>query len=113
VAPKIQKQNTMMREALPAKLKLEVTLRYLATGDSYKTLQYIYRVRKSSISEFVPEVFNAIYEELKEYIEVKTRQKLKKNFCNLYFNFDSLLLTTCNTPPRLVKPSGCRYLYLS
>ncbi|XP_003244309.1 protein ALP1-like [Acyrthosiphon pisum] len=78
MAPKIQKQNTMMREALPAKLKLEVTLRYLATGDSYKTLQYIYRVGKSSISEFVPEVFNAILEELKEYIEVP-REKSKWN----------------------------------
>jgi len=83
-----------MRDALPAKLKLEVTLRYLATGDSYKTLQYMYRVGKSSISEFIPEVFKAIFEELKEFIKVKTEQKLKKNFCNLYFNFDSMLLTT-------------------
>lgn len=83
-----------MRNALPAKLKLQVTLRYLATGDSYKTLQYIYRVGKSSISEFVPEVFNAIFEELKEYIEVKTGQKLNKNFCNLFFYLDSMLLTT-------------------
>lgn len=82
-----------MRDALPAKLKLEVTIRYLATGDSYKTLQYIYRVGKSSISEFVPEVFKAIFEELKEYIGVKTVQKLKNNFCNLYFNFDSTLFT--------------------
>lgn len=83
-----------MRDALPAKLKLEVTLRFLATGDSYKTLQYMYRIGKLSISEFVPEVFNAIFEELKEYIEVKTRQKLKKNFRNLYLNFDYMLLTT-------------------
>jgi len=66
----------------------------MATGDSYKTLQYIYRVGKSSISEFVPEVFNVIFEELNKFIEVKTVQKLKKNFCNLYFNFDSMLLTT-------------------
>ncbi|KAL4100814.1 hypothetical protein QTP88_020843 [Uroleucon formosanum] len=38
---RIQKQETMMRCALPPKLKLEVMLRYLATGDFFKTLQYI------------------------------------------------------------------------
>lgn len=53
-----------MRTALPAKLKLELTLRYLATGDSYKTLQYMYRVEKSSICESIPEVVQAIYEAL-------------------------------------------------
>lgn len=59
-----------MRAALPAKLKLEVALRYLATGDSYKTLQYMYRVGRSSICEFIPEVFQAIFEALQEYIQV-------------------------------------------
>ncbi|KAF0712129.1 protein ALP1-like [Aphis craccivora] len=67
--PKYKKKDTMMRTALPAKLKLELVLRYLATGDSYKTLQYMYRVGKSSICEFIPEVFEAIYEALKVYIE--------------------------------------------
>jgi len=62
-----------MRSALPAKIKLEMALRYLATGNSYKTLQYMYRVEKSSICEFMPEVFQAIYEALQEYIEVYIR----------------------------------------
>lgn len=61
----------MMRCALSAKLKLEVTLRYLATGDSFKTLQYTYRVGKSTICEFLPEVLHAIFEELQKYIKVK------------------------------------------
>lgn len=60
-----------MRCALPAKLKLEVTLRYLATGDSFKTLHYIYRVGKSTICAFLPEVLDAIFVELQEYIKVK------------------------------------------
>jgi len=59
-----------MREALPAKVKLEVALRYLATGDSLQSMEYLYRVSKSAISMFLPEVFDAIYEGLKEYIQV-------------------------------------------
>ncbi|XP_060858510.1 uncharacterized protein LOC132935891 [Metopolophium dirhodum] len=46
---RIQKQDTMMRCALPPKLKLEVTLRYLATGDSFKTLQYISMVKRTHV----------------------------------------------------------------
>ncbi|KAI4470899.1 hypothetical protein MML48_1g02174 [Holotrichia oblita] len=40
----IKKQDTVMRLAIPPKLKLQVTLRYLTTGDSFSTLAYIYRV---------------------------------------------------------------------
>ena len=35
---KLQRQDTNMREAIPVNLKLEVTLRYLATGDSFSSL---------------------------------------------------------------------------
>jgi hypothetical protein len=35
VQRRLQKQDTIMREALPSALKLEITLRYLATGDSF------------------------------------------------------------------------------
>lgn len=73
VQPKIQKRDTLMRAALPARLKLQITLRYLASGDSFRSLEALYRVPKSSISKFIPSVLEAIYESLKEYIEVSIK----------------------------------------
>ena len=41
------------------------------TGESYQSLQYTFRVAKSTISDMVPEVCQAMYKELKEeYIQV-------------------------------------------
>ena len=37
----ITKQNTLMREAITAKLKLAGTIRHLSTGESYKSPQEI------------------------------------------------------------------------
>lgn len=71
VQPFIQKQWTNMREPLSAKLKLEITLRFLCTGDSFSSLQYLFRVPKTTISRFIPEVCDAIKTVLAEYIEVR------------------------------------------
>lgn len=60
-----------MRNALPANLKLQITCRFLSTGDSLASLQYLYRVPKCSKSKFLPDVFDAIYEALQEYIMVR------------------------------------------
>jgi len=38
----IKKQDTKMRMAIPTATKLEITLRYLATGDSFKSLEYCF-----------------------------------------------------------------------
>ncbi|KAJ8927089.1 hypothetical protein NQ314_020484 [Rhamnusium bicolor] len=67
IGPKIQKQDTLMRKALPATLKLQITLRYLATGDSFATLAFMYRVPKNTI--FIKEVCKEIYEALQEFIK--------------------------------------------
>ena len=48
---------------MPAALKLAVTLRYLATGNSYISLQYGFRVAFNTISKFIPEVCQAIIDE--------------------------------------------------
>ncbi|KAF0707889.1 protein ALP1-like, partial [Aphis craccivora] len=53
---KYRKKDTIMRTALPAKLELQVACRYLATGDSLASLQYLYRVPKCTISKFLPDV---------------------------------------------------------
>lgn len=56
----IQKRDTHMRDAIPARVKLEITLRYLAVGDSLHTLEALHRVGRSTISQFIPEVCAAI-----------------------------------------------------
>lgn len=58
-----------MRNALLGNLKLQVACRFLA--DSLASLQYLYRVPKCSISKFLPDVFDAIYEALQDYIMVR------------------------------------------
>ncbi|XP_033749273.1 uncharacterized protein LOC117333962 [Pecten maximus] len=60
--PKIQKQDTNYRKALPAGLKVAITLRFLATGNSYKSLSYGFRLAPNTIVSIVPEVCQAIYD---------------------------------------------------
>lgn len=74
VTSKIQRADTVMRAAVPAKIKLQITLRYLATGDSFPSLESSFRVSKSTISKFLPEVLDAIYEGLEEYIKVSNKK---------------------------------------
>lgn len=69
----ITKQDTVMRQAIPPKLKLQVTLRYLATGDSFATLASVYRVPKNTISNFLGEVCKAIYDGLQDFIKVSIK----------------------------------------
>ena len=57
----IQKQNTHLREAILAEEKLAVTLRYFAKGETFSSLMYQYRIHKSTISQFVSEVYKVIY----------------------------------------------------
>jgi hypothetical protein len=40
----VLKKDTAMRMAVPTRTKLEITLRYLASGDSFRTLHHLYRV---------------------------------------------------------------------
>ena len=49
-----------MRDPLSQGLKLAVTLRHLASGDSYPTLQFAFRLARSTINKFVPELCDAI-----------------------------------------------------
>ncbi|XP_068204669.1 uncharacterized protein [Palaemon carinicauda] len=60
LTPRLQKQSTFMREPLQVGLKLAATLRFLATGNSYQSLQYSFRVEASTNCMFIPEVYKAI-----------------------------------------------------
>ena len=60
ITAEFQRDRTLMRDPVSPGVKLAVTLRHLATGDSYTTLQYAFRVASLTIEKFVPEVCNAI-----------------------------------------------------
>lgn len=73
VAPIIQKKVTKFRKPISAKERFMITLRFLASGDSYTSLQYLFKVSKQSISGIVPEVCDAIIEVLKGYIKASKK----------------------------------------
>ena len=66
VGPHIQKMSTFMRKALSVEEKLAVTLRFLATGESFESLQYQFRIHRTTIALFVPIVCRKIYECLRD-----------------------------------------------
>ena len=61
LAPRLQKTTTNCREPLSVGFKLAITLRYLSTGDSYKSMAYGFRVAPNTIVSIVPEVCQVIY----------------------------------------------------
>ena len=69
IEPQIVKQNTRFREAVPTKIKLLITLN-LATGDSFSSLMYLFKVSKAFISTMLPTVLKAIINALQNYIKV-------------------------------------------
>ncbi|CAK1599439.1 unnamed protein product [Parnassius mnemosyne] len=72
---KIRKNDTNYRDDITVKERLLLTLRFLASGDSYVSLQYLFRVSKQSISEIVPEVCEAIIDVLKDYVKMPSNEE--------------------------------------
>ncbi|XP_053380248.1 putative nuclease HARBI1 [Mercenaria mercenaria] len=68
LTPRLQKSDTHWRKALDPGLKLAVTLRHLAAGDSYPSLSYDFRVARTTISLFIPEVCEAIVQSYSEEV---------------------------------------------
>ncbi|XP_049293627.1 putative nuclease HARBI1 isoform X3 [Anopheles funestus] len=68
VEPKIRKTDTNMRKAITSQERLLITLRYLATGDCFASLQYLFRVSVRSISRIIVDVCNALIQVLQEYV---------------------------------------------
>ncbi|XP_046406063.1 protein ANTAGONIST OF LIKE HETEROCHROMATIN PROTEIN 1-like [Ischnura elegans] len=67
VEPHISRRQ-VVREPIPAGLKLSLTLRYLASGESMISLAYSYRVGKSTTSGIIAETCQAIWNVLKDEV---------------------------------------------
>nr|CAH7712215.1 unnamed protein product [Callosobruchus chinensis] len=90
VGPKISKMDTKFRKAIPVqdRLAIAITLRFLATGDSFTSLQYLFKVSKQRISIIIEETCNALIQALKEQIKVTLNFLLYKYFFYYVNNFN-------------------------
>lgn len=70
VTPYIEKQNTLMRDAISPDERLSVTLRYLATGESYESLKFQSYISTASLSNIIIETCEALIKVLKDFISV-------------------------------------------
>lgn len=77
VTPIIQREDTVMRDAIKPETMLEVTLNYLATGNNYRTLSHLFRVSKSAISIMIPIVCQAVYNCLQDFVKVSRYLQFK------------------------------------
>ncbi|KAK7162472.1 hypothetical protein R3I93_006702 [Phoxinus phoxinus] len=93
VGPLIAKENTNYRRAISPGERLAICLRFLATGDFYRTIAS-YRVGHSSVAGILAEVAKAIWDSLVEdYMPVPTTEDCREIAAEFYhrWNFPSCL----------------------
>ncbi|CAH2108869.1 unnamed protein product [Euphydryas editha] len=88
VGPLIEKQKTKFRVTIPSKIRLAVTLRYLATGDSYRSLHYLFKMSHQVISNIVRECCAALISVLKNMIKLPENEnewlQKESNFADIF-----------------------------
>jgi hypothetical protein len=62
-----------MRDAIPPSQPLSITLRYLATGNTFEDLKITSAISLQSIGIIVMETCTALIHSLKNYIKVRKR----------------------------------------
>jgi len=62
-----------MRDVIPPSQLLSITLRYLATGNTFEGIKFTSAISPQSIGIIVMETFTALIHSLKDYIKVRKR----------------------------------------
>ena len=76
----IKKQDTPMRMAISPRERLALTLRFLASGESFQS-----RIGKATVGEIIIEVCEAIYHALKtEYLQTPNETAKWKEIADLF-----------------------------
>ena len=88
ISPQIERRTTMMRPPISAGCRLAITLRFLATGDSYQSHMFGFRVASNTICGIIPDTCTAIFESLSEdYFKVNKLIKFLITLCTYSWVF--------------------------
>uniref|UniRef100_A0A0P4VZE0 DDE Tnp4 domain-containing protein n=1 Tax=Scylla olivacea TaxID=85551 RepID=A0A0P4VZE0_SCYOL len=106
--------TTNMRECIAPDEKLDVTLRYLATGDTMTDLQYQYRLGVSTIAKIIREVCKAIWERVKTVCFPDVTERLWLEIAAQFYqktDFPHCLGALDGKHIRVIKPENSGSLY--
>nr|CAH7732633.1 unnamed protein product [Callosobruchus chinensis] len=70
IGHRIAKMDTNMRKCIPVQERLAVPLRFLASGDSYASLSYLFKFSPQTVLKCVHEVCNALIEIFRAEVKV-------------------------------------------
>ena len=91
----IQMQDTAFRDSISPGERLAITLRYLATGETFRSLAFHFRVAHNTISKIIKQVCEAIITEygpevMPEEISVEDWKDIADEF-QTYWNFPNVM----------------------
>nr|CAH7762330.1 unnamed protein product [Callosobruchus chinensis] len=66
VQHKIKKKNTKFKQSISVKERVAVTIRFLATGHTFRALSFEFRIGRETISEIVKETCEAIWDTMRQ-----------------------------------------------
>ncbi|KAF0752009.1 protein ANTAGONIST OF LIKE HETEROCHROMATIN PROTEIN 1-like [Aphis craccivora] len=70
IGPSISKQETHLRKSIPARERLAVTLRFLASGDGYQSLSYLFKMSPQVILLIIIEVCETLKTKLSDQVKL-------------------------------------------
>ncbi|KAJ8366785.1 hypothetical protein AAFF_G00342390 [Aldrovandia affinis] len=116
VGPRITRLETNWRSPISAAERLAICLRYLATGDSYRSIAYSYRVGITTVGYIIPEVATAIWECLvSEFMPVPKKEDwmtIAEEF-RQHWNFPNCLGSIDGKHVNIQAPSKSGSLYFN
>ncbi len=70
IAPRIEKKDTHLRKAISPTERFVLTLRFLASGDSYEDLSFVSKISLQAISYIIMDVCQALIGYLANFVKV-------------------------------------------
>nr|XP_034837881.1 uncharacterized protein LOC117994110 [Maniola hyperantus] len=117
VAPIIEKQDTIMRNAIPPHDRLVATLRFLSTGRNYEDLKFSSIISSQALGRIIPETCEAIYKVLrKEYFKFPRSEEEWKDVAKVFekrWNFPHCLGAMDGKHIAIFLPAGCGSEYFN
>ncbi|KAK5643275.1 hypothetical protein RI129_007120 [Pyrocoelia pectoralis] len=83
VKARIEKRN-VVRTPIPATTRLQVTLRYLASGDSMTSISFLFRIGINSVSRIILETCSAIWDCLKDIVLRVPSEQIWKEYADTF-----------------------------